>query len=139
VRAWWVYWLSIAIAAVLWVGVPLVLRGPAFRSLLANPVWLVIFVAPLVVAGLDLVLFRETHEEVCRLEARRHRWLRALVGDGYSATTFMWTGVAVLALAVVIVGAAATGVVWSPGRPRGSGPHGHGDRAYADLSVAPSS
>ena len=110
-RAWWVYWLSIAIAAVLWVGVPLVLRGPAFRSLLANPVWLVIFVAPLVVAGLDLVLFRETHEEVCRLEARRHRWLRALVGDGYAASTFMWTGVAVLALAVVIVGAVATGAV----------------------------
>ena len=39
-------------------------------------------------------------------------WLvRALVGDGYSATTFMWTGVAVLGLAVVIVGAGAAGAV----------------------------
>ena len=70
-----------------------------------------ILVTPLVVAGVDLVLFRSSHEEVCRLEARRHRWLGALVGDGYSAAMFMWTGLAVLAVAVVIVAAAATGAV----------------------------
>jgi hypothetical protein len=111
VRAWWIYWLSVAVGAVLWIGAPLVLRGSAFRSMLADPIWLAIFIAPLVVAGLDLVLFRATHEEVCRLEARRHRWLRALVGDGYSATTFLWTGIALLGLAAVIVAAVAMGPV----------------------------
>lgn len=110
-RAWWVYWLCVAFAAVLWIAVPLLIGGAALRSLLADPVWLAIFVAPLVVAGLDLVLFRAAHEDVCRLEARRHRWLRALVGDGYRAATFLWTGVAVLGLAAVIVVGVATGGV----------------------------
>jgi hypothetical protein len=102
----------VAFAAVLWIDVPLLIGGAALRrSLLADPVWLAIFVAPLVVAGLDLVLFRAAHEDVCRLEARRHRWLRALVGDGYRAATFLWTGVAVLGLAAVIVVGVATGGV----------------------------
>ena len=109
VRAWWVYWLCVAFAAVLWIAVPLVIGGAALRSLLADSRWLAVFVAPLVVAGLDLVLFRATHEAVCRLEASRHRWLRALVRDGYSASTFLWTGVAVLGLAAVIVVGVATG------------------------------
>jgi hypothetical protein len=111
VRAWWVYWISVAVAAVLWIGAPLALGGTAFRALITEPVWLAIFVIPLVIAGLDLVLFRSTHEEVCRLEAQRHRWLRALVGDGYSATAFLWTGVIVLALAVAIVAAVVLGAV----------------------------
>jgi hypothetical protein len=109
VRAWWVYWLSVGFAALLWIGVPVIIGGAALRSLLADPSWLAIFVAPLVVAGLDLVLFRAAHEEVCRSEARRHGWLRALVGDGYPAATFLWTGVAVLGLAAVIVVGVATG------------------------------
>jgi hypothetical protein len=110
-RAWWVYWISIAVAAVLWIGAPLLLGGSRFRALLHERIWLAVFVIPLVVAGLDLILYRVAHEEVCRLEARRHRWLRALVGDGYSATTFMWTGVAVLGLAIVVVAAVALGAV----------------------------
>jgi hypothetical protein len=111
VRAWWVFWISIAAAAILWIGVPLALGRAQFRATLTEPVWLAIFVIPLVIGGLDLVLFRSTHEEVCRLEAQRHRSLRAIVGDGYSAGTFLWTGVIVLALAVAIVAAVVLGAV----------------------------
>ena len=108
-RAWWVYWISIAIAAVLWIGAPLVLGADGFRSLFDQPIWLVALVLPVLVAGADLILYRESHEEVCRLEARRHGWLRAMVGDGYSARTFASTGLAVLALGALIVGAQLTG------------------------------
>ena len=108
-RAWWTYWASIAVAIVVWLGAVLLLGRSGLRSLLASPIGLAILVVPLVVAGLDLVLFRATHEEVCRLEARRHRWLRRLVGDGYSATAFLWTGVSILGLAVVVVMAVVIG------------------------------
>jgi hypothetical protein len=64
---------------------------------------------PLVVAGVNLILFRDSHEDVCRLEAQRHGWLRAMVGDGYSARTFALTGAALLVLAVLILVAVATG------------------------------
>ena len=103
VRAWWAYWVSITFAAVLWLGALLLLGRSSLRSILGNPMGLTVFVAPLVVAGVDLILFRATHEEICRLEARRHRWLRSLVGQGYSAAAFLWSGVAVLVVAIVIV------------------------------------
>jgi hypothetical protein len=109
-RAWWVYWIAIAVGAVIWLGAILVVGRDGFRSLLTQPLWLVVLVAPLVVAGADLIVYRTTHEEVCRLEARRHGWLRAMVGDGYSARTFTWTGVALLVVAGLIV-AWAAGVV----------------------------
>ena len=109
-RAWWLFWISIVVAAILWIGVPLALGGPRFRELMSEPVGLVMLVLPLVVAGVDLILFRTTHEEVCRLEAQRHRSPRAVVGDGYSARTFLWTGIVVLATAVVVV-AVAVGAV----------------------------
>lgn len=106
VRAWWVYWVSIAVAAALWIGIGLVGGRDGLRSALGQPLGLAILVVPLIVAGVDLVLYRKTHEEVCRLEAERHGWLRAMVGRGYSATTFLWTGVALLGLVAVIVAAA---------------------------------
>lgn len=110
-RAWWIYWISIAVAAVLWIGAPVLSGREGLANLLDQPVWLVILLAPLVVAGVNLILFRDSHEEVCRLEAKRHRWLRAMVGAGYSARTFALTGVAVLALVALILVAVATGAI----------------------------
>jgi hypothetical protein len=108
-RAWYVYWISIAIAAVLWIGVPLLAGRDGLATLLAQPVWLAVMLVPLVVAGANLILFQDSHETVCRLEAQRHRWLRAMVGDGYSARTFALTGLALLMLAVLILVVVATG------------------------------
>jgi hypothetical protein len=34
-RAWWVYWISIAIAAILWTGVPLLAGRDGLTALLA--------------------------------------------------------------------------------------------------------
>jgi hypothetical protein len=108
-RAWYVYWISVAVAAVLWIGVPLLTGRAGLGTLFTQPVWLAVMLAPLVVAGVNLILFRNSHEEVCRLEAKRHGWLRAMVGDGYSARTFALTGVALLVLVVLILVAVATG------------------------------
>ena len=107
-RAWWVYWISIGIAGAAWIATPLILGRKGFRDLLAQPALLVIFVTPLVVAGLDLVAYRASHEQVCRLEAQRHSWIRRLVGDGYSARTFAWTGIALLLAAGFVVAWAAS-------------------------------
>jgi hypothetical protein len=108
-RAWWAYWISVGFAAVLWIGAPLALGGDGFTSLLDHPLWLAIFVIPLVVGGVDLIAYRQTNAEVCRLEAQRHGWLRAMVGGGYSAGTFAWTGWALLVLAVLIIAAKIAG------------------------------
>ena len=97
-RAWWAYWISIGIAAALWTGVAVVGRDGGLRAVLDDPLWLTILLAPFVVAGVNLIVFRDSHEEVCRLEVERHPWLRSLVGSGYSARTFALTGLAVLAV-----------------------------------------
>jgi hypothetical protein len=110
-RAWWLYWLSIGVAAVLWIGVPLIGGRDGLRAWTDQPFGLAILLLPLVVAGLDLILYRTSHEEVCRLEAERHSWLRALVGRGYSARTFVWTGVALLGIVVLIVAAKVGGAL----------------------------
>ena len=70
---------------------------------LHEPVWAGILVAPVFLAGLNLVLFRERHEVVCRLEVERHPWLSRLVGRGYSARTFALTGVVVLVVGALIL------------------------------------
>jgi hypothetical protein len=105
VRAWWIYWLTVAVAAVLWIGVPLIAGRDGLLSLLEQPVGLAILVLPLVAAGVNLIVYRASHEEICRLEVERHPSLRHLVGGGYSARTFAWTGGALLVLAGVIVAA----------------------------------
>jgi hypothetical protein len=73
------------------------------RAILDQPAWLVVLLAPLVVAGINLIVFRESHEEVCRLEVARHPWLRYLVGRGYSARTFVLTGLGLLGLVGVLI------------------------------------
>ena len=37
------------------------------------------------------------------MEAARHRWLAAMVGDGYSSRTFALTGIVLLVLVVGLV------------------------------------
>lgn len=102
-RAWWVYWISIALTAVLWIGLPLIVGRDGLRTALAQPIWLAILLLPLLAAGLNLVFFRETHEEICALEVERHPWLRTIVGRGYSARTFAATGVALLGVVGFVI------------------------------------
>lgn len=99
-RAWWAYWITIAVWALISIGVALlrIRLGPA------EPLWVAGLAVPPIVAGLDLVLFRHSHEQICARESREHAWLRALVGRGYSAGTFLFTGVACV-IAGVLLGA----------------------------------
>jgi hypothetical protein len=75
------------------------------RAILAQPLWMVLLLAPLVVAGVNLIVFRESHADVCRLEVERHPWLRYLVGRGYSARTFALTGLGLLGPVGVLIAA----------------------------------
>jgi hypothetical protein len=108
-KAWWAYWLTLAIGAALWIGVAVVGGREGIRTAVGHPIWAAILLAPIFVAGFNLVAFRRTHEVVCRLEAERHRWLSVLVGRGYSARTFALTGLMLLALGVVLVWWVANG------------------------------
>ena len=56
-----------------------------------------------VAVGVNLVVYRRSHEEVCRIEVEQHRSLRMVAGNGYSANAFALTGLALIALAVVIL------------------------------------
>jgi hypothetical protein len=103
VKAWWSYWLTLAVGAVLWIGVAVVGGREGMTTALSRPLWAVILLAPIFLAGLNLVAFRQTHEVVCRMEAERHRWLSLMVGQGYSARTFALTGLALLAFGGVLV------------------------------------
>jgi hypothetical protein len=87
--AWWAYWITVGVWAIVAIGVAVarIHLGPS------EPLWVAGLTLPPVVAGLDLVLFRGSHERICAREARDHAWLRALVGRGYSAGTFLVTGV----------------------------------------------
>jgi hypothetical protein len=111
VRAWWSYWLTVAVGAILWIGVAIAAGRGGLRASLQQPLWLIILLAPLVVAGINLVVFRRSHEEICRIEVDRHHWLRYLVGDGYSATTFALTGLALLSIVGVVIIARVGGAV----------------------------
>jgi hypothetical protein len=73
VKAWWAYWLTLAVGAALWIGIAVVGGGEGIRTALGQPIWAVVLLAPFFLAGLNLVAFRETHDVVCRLEAERHR------------------------------------------------------------------
>lgn len=95
-------------AAAIWVAAFAVGGRDGLRSMLADRGGLVILVLPIAAAGLNLVLYRRSHEEVCRLEVERHRSFRLIAGNGYSATAFALTGVALLLLAVAIVASQLT-------------------------------
>ena len=102
-KAWWAYWLTLAIGAALWIGALVVGGRGGISMALGQPLWAVVLLAPIFIAGLNLVAFRQTHEVVCRMEAERHSWLAAMVGGGYSARTFALTGIVLLILGVALV------------------------------------
>jgi hypothetical protein len=102
VKAWWAYWLTLAVGAVVWIGVVVAAGREGLKTALDQPLWATILLAPIFLAGLNLVVFRRTHEAVCRLEVERHPWLSRLVGRGYSAGTFALTGLVLLGLGVVL-------------------------------------
>ena len=102
-KAWWSYWLTLVVGSMLWIGVAVVAGREGIRTALGQPIWAAILLAPIFLAGLNLVAFRRTHEVVCRMEAERNRWLSLLVGQGYSAWTFALTGLVLLALGVILV------------------------------------
>ena len=102
-RAWWAYWLTLIFGSLAWVGVVIAVGREGLKTALGQPLWATILIAPIFLAGLNLVVFRSRHEVVCRLEVERHPWLSHLVGRGYSARTFALTGLAVLALGVALV------------------------------------
>ena len=101
-KAWWSYRLALVVGAV-WIGVAVVAGREGIRTALGQPISAAILLAPIFLAGLNLVAFRRTHEVVCRMETERHRWLSLLVGRGYSAGTFAVTGLILLALCVILV------------------------------------
>jgi len=111
VRAWWTYWLTFGLAAVLWIGAAISAPAGGMRAILAQPLWMILLLAPVVVAAINLIVFRESHEEICRLEVARHPWLRYLVGGGYSARTFALTGLGLLGLVAVLIAARLGGVI----------------------------
>lgn len=108
-KAWRTYWLTLAVGAVLWIGIALVAGRDGVRTALGQPITAAILLAPIFLAGLNLIAFRQTHEVVCRMEAERHRWLSVLVGRGYSARTFALTGLVLVALDGVLVVWVASG------------------------------
>jgi len=70
-KAWWAYWLTLAFGAVLWIGLAVVAGREGIESALGQPIWATILIAPIFLAGLNLVAFRRTHEVVCRLCVHR--------------------------------------------------------------------
>ena len=107
-KAWWAYWLTLAIGAALWIGALVVGGRGGISMALGQPLWAVVLLAPIFIAGLNLFQRKvaarsQTHEVVCRMEAERHSWLAAMVGGGYSARTFALTGIVLLILGVALV------------------------------------
>jgi hypothetical protein len=95
--AWRAYWWTI----VGWVGV-LVLYL-AFRQRAENTLlWGIVLSLPLFLAGLNLVLFSESHEQACAREVARHRWLRVVTMGGYSRRTFLVTGLIAVAMSIFL-------------------------------------
>ena len=102
-RAWWVYWITLLVGGAAWIAAAIALGRDGLRSALTQPAWATLLIAPIFLAGLNLIAFRASHEVVCRLEIERHPWLSHLVGRGYSARVFGLTGIVVLALGVIVV------------------------------------
>ena len=72
------------------------------RSVENNLLWGIVLSLPLFLAGLNLVVFSRTHEQICAIEVARHRWLRLITMGGYSRRTFLITGLIALARSVVL-------------------------------------
>lgn len=66
-KAWRTYWLTLAVGAVLWIGIALVAGRDGVRTAPGQPITAAILLAPIFLAGLNLIAFRQTHEVVCRI------------------------------------------------------------------------
>jgi len=64
--------------------------------------WGLVLSLPLFLAGINLVLFSESHEQICASEVARHRWLRVVTMGGYSRRTFLITGLIAVAASILI-------------------------------------
>lgn len=95
--AWRAYWWTIA-GWVLVLVLYLALRQSVDNKLL----WGIVLSLPLLLAGLNLVLFSESHEQICAIEVARHRWLRIVTMGGYSRRTFVITGLIAVAMSIFI-------------------------------------
>ncbi|MDQ2914890.1 MAG: hypothetical protein M3T56_16810 [Chloroflexota bacterium] len=95
--AWRAYWWTIAgwlTALVLYV----VLRQTVENKLL----WGLLLSLPLFLAGINLVLFSESHEQICAIEVARRGWLRLITMGGYSRRTFLITGLIAVAMSLLL-------------------------------------
>jgi hypothetical protein len=52
VTAWWAYWLTVAVGTVLWIGVAVVGGREGNKTVLGQPIWAAILLAPIFLAGL---------------------------------------------------------------------------------------
>jgi hypothetical protein len=95
--AWRAYWWTIA-GWLLALGLYLVFRQSVENKL----IWGTVLSLPLFLAGLNLVLFSESHEQICAIEVARHRWLRLATMGGYSRRTFLITGLIALAMSILL-------------------------------------
>jgi hypothetical protein len=93
--AWNAYWAAFGIFVVVLVAFA-VARGVGIG-------WGFLVGAPLLVAGMNLVARSDSHERVCAIEVRRHRWLRVLTMGGYSRQMFLMTGIAEIGFAVALI------------------------------------
>ena len=109
-RAWWTYWITLLVGGAAWITAVIALGRDGLRTALTQPAWAAVLIAPIFLAGLNLVAFRASHEVVCRLEIERHPWLRYMVGRGYSARVFGLAGIVVLGLGAILVISLAGGL-----------------------------
>jgi hypothetical protein len=95
--AWRAYWWTIAV----WL-LALVIYVALRRSVESTLLWGLVLSLPLFLAGINLVLFGESHEQICAREVARHRWLRVVTMGGYSRRTFLITGLIAVAMSILI-------------------------------------
>jgi hypothetical protein len=108
--AWWAYWFLITVSGVAWLAAAVIARSSGgIGSLLAQPLWAIILLLPPLAAGINLIAYRQRHEEVCRIEVTRHRWLALATRGGYSARTFALTGVVLVVFSVAVTAALLSG------------------------------
>jgi hypothetical protein len=72
------------------------------QSVESRLLWGLVLSLPLFLAGINLVLFSESHEQVCASEVAQHRWLRVVTMGGYSRRTFLITGLIAVAASILI-------------------------------------
>ena len=95
--AWRGYWWTIA-GWLFALAIYVALR----QSVESRLLWGLVLSLPLFLAGINLVLFSESHEQICASEVARHRWLRVVTMGGYSRRTFLITGLIAVAASILI-------------------------------------